>query len=48
VEKNLQIYGCVEWTGTETAAFGFSVIQKIDATSREAQALILSPTCNLF
>ncbi|HWS60333.1 MAG TPA: DEAD/DEAH box helicase, partial [Flavobacterium sp.] len=32
-------------TGTgKTAAFGFPVIQKIDANNRNTQALILSPT----
>jgi ATP-dependent RNA helicase DeaD len=35
-------------TGTgKTAAFGFPVIQKIDANNRNTQALILSPTREL-
>ncbi len=35
-------------TGTgKTAAFGFPVIQKIDADNRNTQALILSPTREL-
>ena len=35
-------------TGTgKTAAFGFPLIQKIDANNRNTQALILSPTREL-
>jgi ATP-dependent RNA helicase DeaD len=34
-------------TGTGKTAFGFPVIQKIDANNRNTQALILSPTREL-
>jgi superfamily II DNA/RNA helicase len=39
-------YGCVGSIDRDrkTAAFGFPVIQKIDANNRNTQALILSPT----
>jgi ATP-dependent RNA helicase DeaD len=41
-------YGCVgSDRDRKTAAFGFPVIQKIDANNRNTQALILSPTREL-
>jgi superfamily II DNA/RNA helicase len=44
LEKNR--YGCVG-SDRDRKAFGFPVIQKIDANNRNTQALILSPTREL-
>ena len=47
LEKDTDIVALAQ-TGTgKTAAFGFPVIQKIDAENRDTQALILSPTREL-
>ena len=47
LEKDTDIVALAQ-TGTgKTAAFGFPVIQKIDANNRNTQALILSPTREL-
>ena len=47
LEKNTDLVALAQ-TGTgKTAAFGFPVIQKIDADNRNTQALILSPTREL-
>ena len=47
LEKNTDMVALAQ-TGTgKTAAFGFPVIQKIDADNRNTQALILSPTREL-
>ena len=47
LEKDTDIVALAQ-TGTgKTAAFGFPLIQKIDAENRETQALILSPTREL-
>ncbi|WP_395056030.1 DEAD/DEAH box helicase, partial [Flavobacterium sp.] len=44
LEKDIDLVALAQ-TGTgKTAAFGFPVIQKIDANNRNTQALILSPT----
>ena len=47
LEKDIDLVALAQ-TGTgKTAAFGFPVIQKIDANNRNTQALILSPTREL-
>jgi ATP-dependent RNA helicase DeaD len=47
LEKDIDMVALAQ-TGTgKTAAFGFPVIQKIDANNRNTQALILSPTREL-
>ena len=47
LEKNTDLVALAQ-TGTgKTAAFGFPLIQKIDANNRNTQALILSPTREL-
>jgi ATP-dependent RNA helicase DeaD len=47
LEKDTDMVALAQ-TGTgKTAAFGFPVIQKIDANNRNTQALILSPTREL-
>ena len=47
LEKDIDMVALAQ-TGTgKTAAFGFPVIQKIDADNRNTQALILSPTREL-
>lgn len=47
LEKDTDLVALAQ-TGTgKTAAFGFPVIQKIDASNRNTQALILSPTREL-
>ena len=47
LEKDTDIVALAQ-TGTgKTAAFGFPLIQKIDAENRDTQALILSPTREL-
>jgi ATP-dependent RNA helicase DeaD len=47
LEQNTDLVALAQ-TGTgKTAAFGFPLIQKIDAEDRSTQALILSPTREL-
>ena len=47
LEKDIDLVALAQ-TGTgKTAAFGFPLIQKIDASNRNTQALILSPTREL-
>jgi ATP-dependent RNA helicase DeaD len=43
LEKDTDMVALAQ-TGTGKTAFGFPVIQKIDANNRNTQALILSPT----
>jgi ATP-dependent RNA helicase DeaD len=46
LEKDTDMVALAQ-TGTGKTAFGFPVIQKIDANNRNTQALILSPTREL-